>query len=117
MNKLASKLIEHYKYYINTKLTFTISRKASISTTAFLELVGSDICRPFPILALEGYKYFITFLDFTTRWLEVKLLRVRSEALAAFRDTKAFLENQSKSGSKIRRLCTDNAKEYTSVAF
>jgi len=117
ISKLSSQLIEHCEHCIAAKFTSTISRKASSSATAFLELVGSDICGPFSIQAIEGYKYFITFLDFASRWLVVKLLRARSEALSSFREVKALLENQSKSGDKFRRLRTDNAKEYTSSEF
>ena len=92
VSKLISKPIEHCEHCINAKFTSTISKKANTPTSEFLESVGSDVCGPFPIQALGGYRYFITLLDFTTRWLEVKLLRIKSDALAGFKDTKIFLK-------------------------
>lgn len=57
----------------------------------------------------------ITFIGFTTRWLEVKLLRDKSKAFNTIKTIKAPFKHQS--NSKIQRLCTDNAKEFTSTRF
>jgi hypothetical protein len=41
----------------------------------YLEKVASDICGPIKPRTFDGYKYFITFLDKKTRYLEVRLLK------------------------------------------
>lgn len=79
-----------------------------------LGLVHSDIC-PMNVESLGGAKYFITFIDDCTRYTETTMLRNRSDALEAFKNYKQKAEKQT--GQLIRKLRTDNGKEYLSNAF
>ena len=63
-------------------------------TRDFLELIHSDICRPFPTLMIHGKRYFILFLDDFTNTLSVHLLANRDQAFAAWRIVQARWENK-----------------------
>ena len=88
---------------------------SNIKTIEYLDLVSSDICGPINPKTWDNYKYFITFLDKSTRFLEVILLKKKSEALNAFKVYKAKAENQS--NKRIKRLRTDNGGEYVNTDF
>lgn len=61
------------------------------------------------------HKYFISFLDDYSGFGRVYLLRRKSESIQAFRNFKAWAENQT--GFKIETLRLDRGGEYTSSAF
>lgn len=80
-----------------------------------LGLVHSDICGPMSTESLGGAKYFVTFIDDCSRYTEVIMLRNRSDVLQAFKDYKRKVENQT--GQRIKKLRTDNGREYLSKDF
>lgn len=80
-----------------------------------LGLIHSDICGPMSTESLGGAKYFVTFIDDFSRYTETTMLRQRSDVLKAFQNFKKRVEKET--GYVIKRLKTDNAKEYTSKEF
>ena len=88
---------------------------SNLQSIDYLEKVSSDICGPISPKTWDKFRYFITFLDKRTRFLEVTLLKKKSEALQAFKDFKQKAENQS--GKPIKRLHTDNGTEYVNKDF
>ena len=50
----------------------------------YLKKVASDIYRPISLITYDKYRYFVTFLDKATRYLELKLLRLKDETYDAF---------------------------------
>jgi hypothetical protein len=80
-----------------------------------LELVHTDLHGPLPVTTHSGYKYWITFIDDTTRFRAVYLLKAKSEAFEAFKVYKSWAENQL--GVKMRALQDDKGGEYMSKAF
>ena len=82
----------------------------------YLEKVASDICGPISPHTYDGYKYFITFLDKKTRYLVVKLLKHKSDAIKAFVEFRAIAEN-NKGKKRIRVLATDQGREYINDDF
>lgn len=80
-----------------------------------LGLVHSDICGPFEVQSLGGARYFATFIDDNSRYIETVMLRQRSDILIAFKNYKKRIEKQT--GCVIKRLRTDNGKEYVSNEF
>ncbi|CAK9827078.1 Retrovirus-related Pol polyprotein from transposon TNT 1-94, partial [Anthophora retusa] len=80
-----------------------------------LGLVHSDICGPMRIESLGGARYFVTFIDDSSRYIETAMLRNRSDVLEAFKNYKRKVENYT--GRRIKVLRTDNGKEYVSNAF
>jgi len=65
--------------------------------------------------SLDGAKYFATFIDDYSRYTETTMLRQQSDVLTAFKNFKKRVEKET--GCAIKRLRTDNAKEYTSKEF
>lgn len=80
-----------------------------------LNLIHSDICGPMNVESLGGSRYFVTFIDDFSRYTEIIMLRKRSDVLQAFRNYKRRMENQT--GRRIKKLRTDNGKEYLSNDF
>lgn len=80
-----------------------------------LGLIHSDICGPMNTESLGGAKYFVTFIDDFSRYIQTTMLRQRSDVLTAFKNFKKQVEKET--GCVIKRLRTDNAKEYTSKEF
>lgn len=80
-----------------------------------LRLVHSDICGPFSMQSLGGTKYFVTFIDDKSRYIYIKSLKKRSDVLDAFKEYKANVEKLTE--YNIKKLRTDNGKEYLSSEF
>lgn len=80
-----------------------------------LGLIHSDICGPMSVESMAGSRYFVTFIDDFSRYTEIVMLRQRSEVLNAFKDYKRKVEKLT--GQHIKKLRTDNDKEYVSNEF
>ena len=80
----------------------------------FLDKIYTDIWGPIKVPTYNKYRYFITFLDKKSRYLEVFLIRNKAEALDKFKIYKNRIENNNK-GYKIKEVSSDNAKEYKLV--
>jgi len=80
-----------------------------------LGLIHSDICGPMSTESIGGAKYFVTFIDDSSRYTEVAMLRNKSDVIQAFKNYKQRVENQT--GLRIKRLRTDNGREYLSKDF
>ncbi|CAK9826054.1 Retrovirus-related Pol polyprotein from transposon TNT 1-94 [Anthophora retusa] len=97
------------------KMTRAPFSNKSKRKTMPLEIIHSDICGPMRTESNGGSLYFVTFIDDASRWCEVRFLRRKSEAFAAFREVKKMLENFS--GRKIKYLQSDNGREYVNEQF
>jgi len=80
-----------------------------------LALIHSDLHGPLPIATHQGYKYWITFIDDSTRFRAVYLLKTKSQAFEVFKEYKAWAENQL--SAKILELQDDKGGEYMSREF
>jgi len=56
---------------------------------SLLALVYSDLYGPLPVATHQDYKYWITFIDDSTRFRSIHLLKSKSQAFEAFKDYKA----------------------------
>jgi len=95
---------------VQAKATRHVNRSSPIRTSEFLEKVHSDICGPIKPQTLAKNRYFVTFIDDKTRWADIALLRSRDQLFSAFTAWQSREELQS--GSKLKRLHSDNAFEY-----
>ena len=59
-----------------------------------LELIHYDICGPMNVKARHEAQYFITFIDYFTRFSHVYLISHKSEALDCFKGYSKLVENQ-----------------------
>ena len=101
-------LTNPYKAY--TKGKFIISFNHNTAETYYTEFrshILSDLFGPVAINNYKGIKYLFTLLNTATRQLDFCLLntKTKSKALAAFKDIKTAIENQS--SKKIKILYTN----------
>lgn len=91
----------------HSKRPFKPSNKRSAN---LLDLIHSDLCGPMSTQSIGGARYFLTFIDDHSRKQFVYFLKNKNEVNKYFAQFKAKVENQL--GKKIKRLRTDNGREY-----
>ena len=84
-----------------------------ISVLKPLELLYSDVWGPSPILSTTGARYYISFLDDSTKFLWLFSLKLKSDALQIFQKFQAAVECQF--NTKIKAIQTDWGGEYHSL--
>ena len=77
-----------------------------------LDLIHSDICDLKLVQTRGGNKYFITFVDDSTKYCYVYLLKSKDEAIEKFFLYKNKVENQL--NKKLKVLRSDRGGEYES---
>ncbi|KAJ0916719.1 putative RNA-directed DNA polymerase [Helianthus annuus] len=80
-----------------------------------LELVHSDVYGPTSVLSLGGSRYYVTFIDDSTRKVWVYFLKHKSAVFDAFKIWKSDVENET--NLKVKCLKSDNGGEYISKQF
>jgi hypothetical protein len=80
-----------------------------------LDLIHSDVCGPMTSPSLNGYMYYVLFIDDHSRKTWIYFLKKKDGVLAKFQEFKAQVENLT--GRKIKVLRSDNGGEYTSKYF
>lgn len=89
--------------------------KASEKVTVLGEIIHSDICGPMRVTSHGKNRFFVTFIDDSSRWCEVKFIAHKNQALEEFKNFRALVETQH--GKKIQCLQSDNGKEYENKNF
>lgn len=90
-------------------------KASNTKSEALLELIHSDVCGPMRVPSIGGSRYFVTFIDEKSRWVEVRFLKAKSDVKPEFLKFKAFVETQK--GKKVKILRTDNGLEYCGSEF
>ncbi len=108
--------LDNCEVCIKAKFTNKINHQTNNTKLEYLDKVSSDLCGPITPKTYDGYKYFVTFLDKATRYLEVQLLRTKDEAYNAFYEYKQKAEN-NKENKRIRIYATDNGGEFINGRF
>ncbi|KAJ0555551.1 putative RNA-directed DNA polymerase [Helianthus annuus] len=80
-----------------------------------LELVHSDVYGPTSVTSLGGSRYYVTFIDDSTRKVWVYFLKHKSGVFDAFKIWKSAVENET--NLKVKCLKSDNGGEYISKQF
>ena len=96
----------------NHKLPFTTSTS---SASVALTLVHYDVWGPAPTSSVNGYRYYVLFVDDFTKYNWLFPLKLKSEVYSIFVHFKAYVENLI--GNKIKVLRTDSRGEFTSSMF
>lgn len=78
------------------------------------EIVHSDVAGPLP-KAIEGQKYFVTFVDQFSRYTHVACIRHKSEVASSFRAYQDLPETRKYFNSGVVQLHTDGGSEYFSI--
>ncbi|KAL0837105.1 hypothetical protein Bca101_088995 [Brassica carinata] len=92
------------------KLPFANS---TLQTSHPLHVVFSDVWTS-PMLSLDGFKYYVIFVDHFTRYTWLYPLKRKSDVFEVFRRFKVLVENQFR--QKLRTLYTDSGGEYIGLA-
>jgi GAG-pre-integrase domain/Integrase core domain len=90
------------------------SSSGSRSSLTF-DLVHSDVWGHCPTIVVNGYKYFVSFIDcfFRVTWLY--LMKNKSDVFTCFKDFHKGIQTQYSAVVKVLR--SDNGTEYTNRAF
>ncbi|PKU64015.1 Retrovirus-related Pol polyprotein from transposon TNT 1-94 [Dendrobium catenatum] len=89
--------------------------KSVSKTTSASELVHCDVWGPSPILSLQGYKYYLIFVDDYTHFTWVYPLRAKSDAFSTFIKFKSTTEKQL--NQSIKNFRTDGGGEFINQNF
>ena len=79
---------------IKGKLTAKVRNAKIDICTELLGFIHTDICGLFTHFAMDGYKYFITFIDDYCHYGFVEIIREKFESLESFQAFKAKVELQ-----------------------
>ncbi|KAB2630096.1 hypothetical protein D8674_007615 [Pyrus ussuriensis x Pyrus communis] len=83
--------------------------------TSPFQKVHTDIWGPSPVRSIEGYRYYVTFVDEYTRFVWIFPMSNKSDVFTIFVKFYKFVLNQF--GATIKSLQTDGGWEYTSKGF
>lgn len=95
-----------------------MSRNHSLLTVVNLRILFNsfiDFCAPMPMTSLEGYLYYVIFVDDFSHKTWIFYLKTKCRTFNMFRDFKSLVENQTR--KKIKILRTENGCKYTSKEF
>ena len=95
-----------------TQLPFSNS---NTSASFPLQIVYSDVWGPAPITSLNGFRYYVSFIDAYSRFTWFFPLKNKSQVLSSFIHFKNTMENLL--GSTIKIFRTDCGGEYSKHAF
>jgi hypothetical protein len=98
-----------------TRKPFNKSRKKKPESSKIGELIHSDIVGPLKEDSFGGYKYIVTFIDDSTRYSKIYLLKKRDELLEKFKEYRSLVRTQA--NKKILKIRNDKGGEYISSKF
>ncbi|MDV3143336.1 MAG: DDE-type integrase/transposase/recombinase, partial [Sweet potato little leaf phytoplasma] len=82
-------------------------------TSAKFELIHTDLWGPAPLSSIQGFKYYVLFLDDFSRYVWIYPLKQKNDTLAAFNHFVALVRTQF--DSNIKALQTDNGGEFAPI--
>ena len=80
-----------------------------------LELIHLYVCGPMSSPSLNGYLYYVLFIDEFSRNSWIYFLKDKSENIYEFKEFKALVENYT--GTQICPLRSNNGGDFASHAF
>jgi hypothetical protein len=96
----------------NVKRFFLSSESGS---KEILDLIHSDVCGPMIVASLNGYLYYVLFIDDHCQKTWIYFLKTKDGVLARFQEFKTQVENLTERKIKVQR--SDNGVQYTSKDF
>ena len=89
--------------------------KSFFTASSPFKLIHSDLWGPVLTSSINGFKYYVLFIDHFTKFTWIYLLNSKSEVFTKFVQFKAMGETQF--STKIKTFRFDGGGEYTSNAF
>ena len=80
-----------------------------------LELIHTDLWGPSLVVSLGGSRYYITFIDDSSRNVWVYFLKNKSDVFETFKKWKVMVETETR--LKVKCLRSDNRGEYIDGGF
>lgn len=77
-----------------------------------LERIHSDVCGPLDPIAMDGSKYFVSFIDDYSHFAMIFPIRKKSEVFESFQEYEAL--SSAMFGTAISKLTIDQGREYLS---
>ena len=78
-----------------------------------LDVISSDVCGPFEITSIQGYKYLVTFIDIYSNYTEVRFIKEKSEV--PFKVIEFIESIKVQFGRKPKIFRSDRGTEYLNV--
>lgn len=85
------------------------------TTSTPLELVHADVWGPAPLLSMNGYRFYVIFVDDFTKYTWMFPLKCKSDVFTTFIQFQAVVENLF--GNKIGTFTIDLIGEFLSSVF
>ncbi|CAN1291668.1 Retrovirus-related Pol polyprotein from transposon RE2, partial [Linum perenne] len=92
------------------KLPFSVS---TLTSSRPFDLLFSDVWGPTPKPSIDGFQYYLIFVDHYTRYTWFYPLRKKSDVLQVFLEFRKMVENYF--STTIRRLYTDGGGEFVKL--
>lgn len=108
-SSLSSSLCNSCSINKNHKLSFSVS---TISSYGTVDVIYSDVWTS-PIYSVDGFKYYVIFVDHFTHYVWLYPLKQKSRVAQIFPRFKILVENQFK--ACITTLYSDNGGEYITL--
>ena len=80
-----------------------------------LDLIHSDVAGPIPIKSINGYRYFLTFIDDCSRYCWIYFMKLKLEFFETLKSFKDLVENSF--NKKIKSIKSDGGGEYVKRDF
>lgn len=90
-------------------------RKEGSRAKKFGEEVHSDLWGPAPVQSLRGKRYYISFIDDSSRYTYLEFLHRKNEAFRAYLEYEAWVKTTF--DVPVKTLHSDNGGEYTGKEF
>lgn len=92
------------------KLPFGIS---SVFSKSPLDIIYSDVWGPCPVTSIDGFRYYVIFIDHFTKYIWFFPLRLKSDVASIFPTFARGVQNQF--NCSIKTLYTDGGGEFTAL--
>ncbi|PKU66151.1 Retrovirus-related Pol polyprotein from transposon TNT 1-94 [Dendrobium catenatum] len=113
---ISSKITSKYCNTCNLAKSHRLPSSISFSVTvAPFEIVHSDVWGPSPTISLNGFRYFVTFIDEHTKYCWVYPLIQKSDVFAKFQEFYNMIRCQF--NKHIKTLRTDGGGEFINNSF
>ena len=109
MNKLVCDACELAKH---TRSTY---KSIGLQSSKPFALVHSDAWGPYPTPNMNGFRWFVTFIDCYSRITWLYLMKQKSEVMKYFQNFDSYVRTQF--DKRIKVLRSDNRTEYTNRKF
>ena len=98
------------------KQTHAPFKKVEAQPLEIGDTIVSDLCGPFEA-SMNGYKYFVSWIDLKTQYADVDFLKDKESATFAgsFKCYITWLRKQK--NANVKRIRSDNGGEYTGKSF